>query len=995
MVKASDINKDIKSIAEKVRTAVFFYDDIHNDNVDNMFHYDYQKVIDEVSRLNGRDMTEELVENGILKPLAYGEYAVDVGDSTRGGGGINYRGTAFFSFSDKDYHIRFHELAHSLQSHYGLFDNGKLDKLYEGASKGLGDKADKKLVDRVTYSLYLNEMHSESFSYAAMMLRAKNPFDFAKQAMRAYNSGLMMNFIGLTDFRKKYDGGGEAGYKYYATEPIMKETIKRIWKIRKEGKTGEFFNENGVLNDEKLAKLSEDIVIKKGYSPRTLKSMFDYNVFDGHSANEHGWRRDMAKAVAGIAPVSIITLIEEGNKAIDIIKKNIMHKRLSLDENKKLDAFINAKTVNKTPEEQALLSYATLQALFTKIDRNNPGKYLDVKLKDDLRAGLANGSLPEAVISHKSKLMGKVIAGTYGKKKISSVLAFGKEQRKANEYRNVLEQINRIIKENAQNPYFKAVVESDMEYNKVWENVRKKEKEPDKPVIEIDKLEPKKEAYGLASYPIRIDLEVMSEFADKYDKSGELKKKLFEAAVCEPEKLSDKAFFKEIGKSFAPMGKKKGFNKELEEVLGRAATSYFSNKGNPLYAAYLEEIAKAPYTEMIARASGLEKTERAERELAGIEKRKERQASQTAEIDGTINRLREMREKEGWMFYENAYQIDETVDAYVVYRDVKRLDDFAENYGLDETFVVEAVTNPEGFLAKNVEDFFDMSAESENVQLYTMLRNDFKEVMEAFGATYAANKDKEEYKQTLHYLSNYAKDGEEDIVSRAKEHAESSAYVLGLVEEHYREREAKRQQDLETAEIDNKINRLREIKDTESTLNAAEAAQSATQSATGLSSEEGIVNDILKSRSLTPEKEEKLFELAIEVEKDRLNNNGNMGNFAEQLVNKAIKSNAFSEKELGVILNAAVKAEKEEIGNKGQETGKRLYFDEAKFSRFQKLKLTPETTEALNIVHKDGQFSVAVPHSDNAKKEVISAVRTASANEKAAKAALYQARLQR
>ena len=41
MVKPSDINKDIRSISEKVGVAVFSYDDIHKEAIDNEFHYDY------------------------------------------------------------------------------------------------------------------------------------------------------------------------------------------------------------------------------------------------------------------------------------------------------------------------------------------------------------------------------------------------------------------------------------------------------------------------------------------------------------------------------------------------------------------------------------------------------------------------------------------------------------------------------------------------------------------------------------------------------------------------------------------------------------------------------------------------------------------------------------------------------------------------------------------------------------------------------------------
>ena len=103
MVKASEVNKDITSIAAKVKTAVFSYDDIHNSDVKNEFHYDYDKVIDEVAKINDwdKDKTRKyLLHRGVLSPLPNGEYKVNVGTTTKEGGGLNYGGMAFFSLSN-------------------------------------------------------------------------------------------------------------------------------------------------------------------------------------------------------------------------------------------------------------------------------------------------------------------------------------------------------------------------------------------------------------------------------------------------------------------------------------------------------------------------------------------------------------------------------------------------------------------------------------------------------------------------------------------------------------------------------------------------------------------------------------------------------------------------------------------------------------------------------------------------------------------------------
>ena len=230
MVKASDINKDIRSIGEKVGVAVFSYDDIHNENINNEFHYDYERVIAEVSRLQKiapEEAEAQLVKRGVLRPLPGGEYEVDVGGSTRNGGGINY-GSAFFSLSSKDYQIKYHELGHSLQDKYGLFDDEKMNRLYETAEKGLknGENKEDKLLDRGNYHQYLMEMHSETFAYAALMLRAENRRDFLWQASQAYNSAISRNVDAALSFGKtEYSTDGGNNSKFYATKPVMKPMI--------------------------------------------------------------------------------------------------------------------------------------------------------------------------------------------------------------------------------------------------------------------------------------------------------------------------------------------------------------------------------------------------------------------------------------------------------------------------------------------------------------------------------------------------------------------------------------------------------------------------------------------------------------------------------------------------------------------------------------------------------------------------------------------------
>lgn len=113
--KIASIEQDIAAMSKETGTAVFSYDEIHHSKVDNELHYDYQKVIDGVSKaqnITANEAEERLLERGVLRPMPNGEYVVNVGGATRDGGGTNYGGLAFFTFSKEDAHSQYHEMAH-------------------------------------------------------------------------------------------------------------------------------------------------------------------------------------------------------------------------------------------------------------------------------------------------------------------------------------------------------------------------------------------------------------------------------------------------------------------------------------------------------------------------------------------------------------------------------------------------------------------------------------------------------------------------------------------------------------------------------------------------------------------------------------------------------------------------------------------------------------------------------------------------------------------
>ncbi len=583
MVKAADINKDIKSIAEKVGTAVFSYDEIHNSGIKNTFHYDYQKVIDEVSRLNGRDMTEELVDRGILTLLPEGEYRVNVGTSTKNGGGLNYYGMAFFSFSSKDYRTKYHELAHSLQQHYGLFNEETVDKMYAQAADKLGGakKAEGKFVDRSDYMLYLNEMHSESFAYAALMLRAKNPLDLANQTIKTYVAGVVRNFDSLFDFRKPKYGGDNANTKYYTSYSVMKETIKQVWKVRLAKKRKEFFNADGVLDDEKLAKFTEQAVIKSAYTPRTLNTLFKNKFFSKTSLHENGWRRDMVKSVLN-APLVMMYLIDSSSR-----RKMKEHSVLRFEEKKKIEQFINTPYQGNDKEVAALRLYS--QLMIQMQEQFDTTALLP--MKGMVKTLARNNGCSEALLKHMSEKFETFYKNGYidSKKGRGKVLPF-------------LRTVNKIVKKNIENPFFAVVCASGMTLETALKSEAQKQRTPDRYVLDLKSLCKNAEGSGFGYYPVVSELKKVAAFAEKYDKSGKLKKNLEMAMLKHQNLLEDKAFRDYLTQSFAPATKQKAFAAELDTCMNSAAYDYMAENNNPRYLKALQYLSESGCDDLLVLA---------------------------------------------------------------------------------------------------------------------------------------------------------------------------------------------------------------------------------------------------------------------------------------------------------------------------------------------------------------------------------------------------------
>ena len=629
MVKISEMEKDIKSIAEKVGTAVFFYNEIHNSNIDTKYKYDYQRVIDEVSRIHGRDMTDELVDKGILSALPDGEYKVNVGESTEGGGGINYHGTAFFSYNKMDYETHYHELAHSLQKHYNLFNDELVDELYEKSGNGLSEEEkNKKLSDRVIYKLYLNEMHSESFSYAAKMLRAENWWDFTKEAIKAYNKSVDRNNSGFKDKRKTY-GGGKTSLKYYSSYPVIKETIKQIYNIRKQKKLGEYFDENGVINDEKLAKLTENIVKEKGYSPRTLKSYFDYKYFDGHKKDEHGWRRDTLKTLVIMLPVSVVEATRELKSETKKVRKMFVetynnHKKLINKEKDMINDFLNAPiSSNKNIEDAALEAYQKIKIKLSLMDNKYEDSYIGYNLGEVLSQANKKGGFPPSYVNNFCNLRKDV---------------------DKNDLLDTFSYIDKIIKENKNNPYFEALINTAPDGHNVNKMINERKKDENKNVVSLSYVSPYKTA-GYRNFPAKTMVKTVVDFSEKFNIDEKLRDEILKKMVKTPEEFQNAEFRKELFDKIKPKRDflgyktkklKKGFNQMMDGV----SSEFFKIEGNDYYETplkYLQDVRPSKMLNVIE--------ERLSKERKGIDVYLDIQSdpiifNNFAELNGKIDEMK-------------------------------------------------------------------------------------------------------------------------------------------------------------------------------------------------------------------------------------------------------------------------------------------------------------------------------------------------------------------
>ena len=279
MVNIKEANEDIKRIATRNNVAVFSTTDLFNDKINNHFHYDYQKVIDEVSRLNGRDMTQELINSGYLLPLPNGEYEINLQYDINTIGQKDKK-VSLISAPDNDLMTSYREAAYILQDEYNLFPDDTLQYKYNDAI--FLD------IERQEYKSFLRDQHAKCFSYAAMMLRSDNPQEFAQNALRAWKEGLSDTNSDLNNLSK-------------ASFPVMAAILKRCLEICNSGKSKEFFTPDGRLDDQKLSLLCQDIVYQNAYSPQKFQSSLGKDLHNQNNQSDLVYEQAQQKLLKYLA----------------------------------------------------------------------------------------------------------------------------------------------------------------------------------------------------------------------------------------------------------------------------------------------------------------------------------------------------------------------------------------------------------------------------------------------------------------------------------------------------------------------------------------------------------------------------------------------------------------------------------------------------------------------------------------------------------------------
>ena len=454
MSVSAEIQKDFDALAEFTGTASFTYCDIHNENVQTDTHYDYMKVISGVSKARGwseEKTINELEKNGVITYQSDGNFVVNINESIKKGGGANYKGRiALFCYDDRRPEYFYHEYAHSLQDIYEVFDDTTIAEMYKKSGSDVKKEAEE--VD--DYRFYINEMHAEAFAYSAMLLRAKDTIDFVKIAARGLDYGTRNTKLGSKEKKTSY----HRNYKYYATYPIMKETINTIWKMRKQGKTQEFFNDDGVIKYKELSELAKKITKDKAYQPIQFKA-FKYNddllsiIDKNNNPQNSDYVTDVIDSYLLQVPFSIINKINKKERCESFSVSNGMHQKLIKQNIEDQKSIFESYVYPGVPKpELALRSIEKIYAGISMVYQNFDMKeYVDECLRMFIAKRFNNDLMSSDSTAECCYIMN--LTGIPDTKKNEDYL------------RNFISDVDKILLENRDNEYFKKIMSySDLSF---------------------------------------------------------------------------------------------------------------------------------------------------------------------------------------------------------------------------------------------------------------------------------------------------------------------------------------------------------------------------------------------------------------------------------------------------------------------------------------------------------------------------------------------------
>ncbi len=570
MLKPDIVNRDIKNFEKEFNTPIFFYDEIHNKNINTPFGYDYQTVINKVSQVHGYDMTQTLESMGVLVD----KNKLNVGSSVESGGGINF-GICIFCFDRANYTTVYHEMAHSLQN--SLVEDEKLDMVYRFYMKGVsGDaktKLAKNMADKVKYSSYLREAHSEAFAYAVPMLYAKNKWEMFKAVMIAYNAANERGIGAISTKDKEYPS-----LKYYSARRVIKSVIKNMYELKKNNNDKQFFSENGGINFKAFSKHMEKIVYKSAYSPKVFQDLLDSKVAYEHNSKDRGYRVDSIKSFLSMPLVTLTRLpvhIREDNKEQE-------HRRLKKHKtreylNKMTDEY-NSLLSNKNvdPELQALAATAYINKELSGDEKSKAPYYNIVNvIKSDsfLNSGC---KIPNGFISSSLKLLENQ----------------GEHKNNVRNFYRICQKINKIGEVVKTNPYFEYVYGLKPE---VVEKLKlEKEKYPHLSVVN-KKMKINKNRNTLPALMIGHSLEKIRSFNKKHnlDISNNMATAFLDGSI------NNDDYKNAVIKKYAPKTflwynnkKRKEFITQFCGITNFCETSDFTGSADPTYYTTKEKVAQ-------------------------------------------------------------------------------------------------------------------------------------------------------------------------------------------------------------------------------------------------------------------------------------------------------------------------------------------------------------------------------------------------------------------